>query len=90
MLKDNRHTRRAAAALERKGIDPDTDQHLLDTNGAAARVGLSAVTMERFRLTGEGPRFAKLGKAVRYRPTDLNAWIESRLVRSTSDTVEAR
>lgn len=90
MLKDNRHTRRTTAALERKGIDPETDQHLLDTNGAAARVCLSAVTMERFRLTGEGPRFAKLGKAVRYRPTDLDAWIESRLVRSTSETVEAQ
>ena len=58
---------------------------LLDTKAAAARVGLSAVTMERYRLTGGGPRFAKLGKAVRYRPADLEAWVEARLVSSTSE-----
>jgi len=57
---------------------------LLDTKAAAARVGLSPVTMERFRLTGDGPRFAKLGKAVRYRACDLDAWVASRLVSSTS------
>jgi predicted DNA-binding transcriptional regulator AlpA len=58
---------------------------LLDTKAAAARVGLSPVTMDRLRLTGDGPRYAKLGKAVRYRPSDLDDWIESRLVCSTSE-----
>jgi predicted DNA-binding transcriptional regulator AlpA len=61
-----------------------------DTRGAASYVKLSAVTMERLRLTGEGPAFCKLGKAVRYRKSDLDAWLASRLVRSTSETVEAQ
>lgn len=58
---------------------------LLDTKAAASRVGLSIVTLERYRVSGEGPQFAKLGKAVRYRPADLDAWVASRLVRSTSE-----
>lgn len=58
---------------------------LLNTKAAAVRVSLSPVTLERLRLTGDGPRFAKLGKAVRYRPEDLDEWVASRLIRSTSE-----
>jgi predicted DNA-binding transcriptional regulator AlpA len=57
---------------------------LLNTKAAAQRVGLSPVTLNRYRLTGEGPQFARLGKAVRYRLCDLDAWVSARLVRSTS------
>jgi len=61
---------------------------LLDTKAAAHRVGLAPVTMERLRLTGGGPPYAKIGKSVRYRPEDLAEWVASRIVRSTSDMVE--
>lgn len=57
---------------------------ILNTREAAAYTRLGKPTLERFRLTGEGPRFAKLGSAVRYRRSDLDAWLESRLVTSTS------
>lgn len=57
---------------------------VLNTIEAARYVRLAKPTLERFRLTGEGPRFAKLGGAVRYRRTDLDEWIASRLVASTS------
>ena len=58
--------------------------NVLNTKEAAAYTGLGKPTLERFRLTGEGPRYAKLGGAVRYRRCDLDAWLESRLVISTS------
>jgi len=58
---------------------------LLRTTEAAEYVGLAPVTLERMRLTGEGPSFAKLGRAVRYRLQDLDNWVASRLVRSTSE-----
>lgn len=58
---------------------------VLDTREAAAYVRLSKPTLERFRLTGEGPCYAKMGKAVRYRRADLDAWLSSRLIRSTSE-----
>lgn len=41
--------------------------------------------MERFRISGGGPVFVKLGGAVRYRKVDLDSWIETRRVRSTSE-----
>lgn len=57
---------------------------IMNTLEAAQYVRLGKPTLDRFRLTGEGPRFAKLGGAVRYRRADLDDWIASRLVASTS------
>ncbi|NBC37749.1 helix-turn-helix domain-containing protein [Novosphingobium sp. FSY-8] len=63
--------------------------HILDTAGAAEYLGLSCPTLERLRLTGNGPQYAKLspGKRgpVRYRRDDLDAWVASRLIHSTSE-----
>ena len=62
---------------------------LLTTQAAAAYLGLSKPTLERFRLSGGGPIYAKLTPgpkgSVRYRSTDLDTWVASRLLRSTSD-----
>ena len=60
---------------------------ILTTLEAAKYVRLGKPTLERFRLKGDGPSFCKLGGAVRYRQTDLDEWLASRLVRSTSETV---
>lgn len=62
------------------------DNHrLLITAEAARHTRLSPATLERFRISGGGPPYCKLGAAVRYRLTDLDAWLESRLTRSTSE-----
>lgn len=58
---------------------------ILNTREAAAYVRLGKPTMERFRISGGGPVFVKLGGAVRYRKVDLDSWIETRRVRSTSE-----
>ena len=57
----------------------------LDTHEAANRTGLSASTLRKLRLTGRGPKFLKLGRSVRYRETDIEAWLEARAVQSTSE-----
>jgi excisionase family DNA binding protein len=59
---------------------------VLTTREAANYVRLGTPTLERFRITGDGPRFCKLGGAVRYRRDDLDAWLKARTIRSTSDT----
>lgn len=59
---------------------------IFTTSEAATYTKMAVPTLERFRLTGKGPLFAKLGGSVRYRRCDLDAWIVSRLVRSTSAT----
>ena len=58
---------------------------LMNTREAAVYLRLSKPTIERFRITGEGPAYLKLGGAVRYRRCDLDAWLESCLVQSTSE-----
>ncbi|WP_303288263.1 AlpA family transcriptional regulator [Marinobacter sp. SS8-8] len=47
------------------------DQKLL-----AAYLGKSEAWCERARWAGDGPRFLKLGRHVRYRADDVLAWIE--------------
>ena len=45
---------------------------ILNTREAADYVRLGKPTLERFRISGEGPIFVKLGGAVRYRKADLD------------------
>lgn len=62
---------------------------IMNVEEAARYVTLGVGTLNRFRITGGGPRYAKLGGAVRYRKEDLDAWVAGRLVRSTSETSAA-
>ena len=60
----------------------------LSTQQAAFYLSLSARTLEKMRLTGNGPRFRKHGRFVRYHIADLDAWSEGRRHSSTSDEGE--
>lgn len=60
---------------------------LLDTKGAAAYLGLHPNTLEKARVYGgDWPQFCRLGRAVRYRVSDLEDWVAGRVVASTSET----
>src|SRR5215469_4434393 len=59
---------------------------LLDETRAARILGLSVKTLRRWRWAGKGPAFRKIGRAVRYASSDLEALISSALRTSTSDT----
>jgi predicted DNA-binding transcriptional regulator AlpA len=56
---------------------------------AAKLLGLAPSTLAKLRLTGDGPVYCKLGRRVLYRREDLEAWLETRIARHTSDA-EAR
>ena len=58
----------------------------LRTPAAAKYLGLAPRTLEKMRLTGNGPQYYKLGRAVVYDTQDLDRWIGGRVRRSTSDT----
>ena len=62
-----------------------TEEKMVDTDETARLLGLATNTVEKMRVTGTGPRFVKLGRAVRYRLTDIEAYIAERVVESTSD-----
>jgi predicted site-specific integrase-resolvase len=55
----------------------------------ARRWGISPRTLERWRVTGQGPRFLKVGKRINYRLDDVEAFEAERLRESTSVPVSA-
>lgn len=57
----------------------------LDTRAAAAFLGLSPRTLDRYRVSGDGPEFFRFGNRIRYLKSDVAAWAAARRVRSTSD-----
>ncbi|WP_411572525.1 helix-turn-helix transcriptional regulator [Tropicimonas sp. TH_r6] len=54
----------------------NAETDLLTPAMAAERVGISASTLKRMRLRGEGPRVLRLtARTIRYRRTDLDTWL---------------
>lgn len=52
----------------------------IDTAAAATYLGFANQTLREMRTEGKGPRYFKVGRAVRYRIVDLDAWMEKHLV----------
>ena len=57
----------------------------LTTREAGLLLGMSVRTLERYRITGGGPRFCKFGRKVRYLRSDVDEWAKRRMRNSTSD-----
>ena len=60
------------------------DQMIFSTAEAAKALRLSPSTLNKLRVSGNGPRFVKLGRRVVYLGTDLAEWINSHRRDSTS------
>ena len=58
----------------------------LTTEQAAANLGLSPRTLERYRVRGGGPPFVSYCNRVHYLRSDLDTWVVERRRLSTSDT----
>ncbi len=72
----------AAAAGDSQAISPQVEY--LTPRAAAIYLGTSPSTLAKLRLFGDGPPFTRIGRAVRYRRRDLDAWMAARLVTSVS------
>ena len=64
-----------------------SSKRLLTVVETAAYVSLSASTLNRLRVSGGGPRYAKLAGKVLYDIRDLDQWIEDNKRGSTSERV---
>ncbi len=58
---------------------------LVNETEAARILAMQVTTLRRWRWAGKGPRFVKIGAAVRYDWADLTAFIEAGRRNSTSD-----
>ena len=56
----------------------------VNTEEAARHIGLAVSTLEKARLYGNSPPYSKAGRSVRYRLSDLDTWMNARVVESTS------
>lgn len=64
----------------------DTD--LLDGHAAGRYIGgtkpVSRQTLAKWRMIGTGPTYVKFGRHVRYRRSDLDAWLATQTRSNTS------
>ena len=72
----------------------DDGDELFDETAAGRLLGgkespVAARTLQRWRWEGTGPDFVHVGRLVRYRRSDLRAWLAKRTRSSESSNVQA-
>ena len=65
--------------LKHSFASPSENRILTDIE-VAERLGVSRFTVRSWRLKGVGPRFLKMGRAVRYRSQDVDEYERQALV----------
>jgi predicted DNA-binding transcriptional regulator AlpA len=60
-------------------------ENLLDDHDLARITGRARSCWQKDRVAGTGPKFIRVGRLVRYREDDVNAWLAARTVSSTSE-----
>ena len=63
-------------------VDPDA---AFNENQAAEFLGVSTRTLQAWRVRGGGPRYCKIGRAVRYRRRELVSFQDTNTVSSTAE-----
>ena len=72
------------SAVVATSIAADLDA-ALNENQAAHFLGVSSRTLQAWRVRGSGPRYAKIGRAVRYQRRELVSFQEAHTVSSTTE-----
>lgn len=63
-----------------------TDAHgLLGEKELAALLAVSRSTLQSWRYSGKGPRYIKVGRLIRYRSSDVDAFLLAGTQGATSD-----
>ena len=66
-------------------ITNEPTSRLWKEDKAAQELDLEVSTLRRWRWSGRGPRYLKLGGAVRYEPAEIEAFKDASRRTSTSD-----
>jgi excisionase family DNA binding protein len=67
-----------------KGAPTSDTTRALTEREVAELLGLSVATLRAWRHRGKGPRFLRLGRSVRYLPSDLADFVRASAVDTTS------
>ena len=81
-FQQKRHEQAQSPVVDKKVAsetrDPLPRKHLLTVKEAAERLSLSTHALDRWRRVGKGPKYVKIGYAVRYPVESIESYIESR------------
>ena len=82
-------SRKALLPREPQHNQAPDDEALMFPKDAAKFLNRPENWLAKRRVTGDGPRYVKLGIRVFYRRSDLKAWINKHVISSTSQKTEA-
>ena len=57
---------------------------LLTEKDLASMLGIPERSAQHWRYAGKGPRYMKLGKHVRYKRSDVEAWLNDQYVKESA------
>jgi excisionase family DNA binding protein len=60
------------------------DDQVWDDERTGEYLTVPVGTLANWRYQGKGPRFVKIGRHVRYRRSDVEAWLEANVRESTA------
>lgn len=62
----------------------DNASEFLTTACLARLLHVEAQTLRKYRMSGRGPRYTKVGSKILYRRVDVDAWLDSNTVDNTA------
>jgi predicted DNA-binding transcriptional regulator AlpA len=68
-------------------VDSTNGSDLVDEARLAARLGVSRSTLQSWRYAGRGPRYLKIGRFIRYRNADVDAYLRAQTRGTTLSVV---
>jgi excisionase family DNA binding protein len=66
------------------------NDRLLHAIDVSLKLGVPRATLANWRSAGKGPPFVKVGRHVRYRPEDVDQWVERQVVEPREDVTPPR
>lgn len=63
-------------------MTPPTPRHTLTPADASKYIGFSVWWLKNARRKGHGPAYIRCGRAIRYRVSDLDAWLAQHVVKT--------
>lgn len=70
-------------AMAHRNARLETD--LMTPAALAAKLEKSLAALAQWRYLGKGPQFIKLGRSIRYRASDVEAWLDQQTMQRTGE-----